>query len=272
MSRSDKALTLSIIIPAYNEEHYLKGCLESIAAQTVKPDEVIVIDNNSTDRTATVATEFSFVKLLQENVQGIVPTRNVGLNAASGKIIGRIDADTRLPPNWVERVKDFYSNPTNQSTALTGGGYFYNMRARRFNGWFWTLLAHRVNYLVIGHNILWGSNMALPKTLWKKVESKTCNREDIHEDIDIAIHLNRLNYEIKYMPSLKVGALLKRVYTDHADLHEHMARWPRTLRSHGYKLWWFGSLGNVFLWAMQPVAFFAEYFSRYLLRKKSLKE
>lgn len=271
MPKGNKALTLSLIIPVYNEENYLKACLNSVAKQTVMPDEVIVVDNNSTDSTASIATEFKFVRIIKEKKQGILPARNRGFNAATSVIIGRIDGDTRLPRDWVEKVMKYYKNPNHADTALTGGGYFYNIRAPRFNGWAWSQLAHRVNYYVIGHNILWGSNMAFPKKLWEEVKPRVCGRADIHEDMDIAIHLNRLGYKIEYEPSLRVGALLKRVFNNRAELHEHMSRWPKTLHSHGYKLWWFGSVGNILLRVFEPVIYVADFFSRYVLGRKSIK-
>ena len=59
MSAKNK-LTLSIVIPVFNEQRYIKACLDSIAAQTVKPDEVIVVDNNSTDKTVQIAKKYKF--------------------------------------------------------------------------------------------------------------------------------------------------------------------------------------------------------------------
>ena len=121
------AFSLSIVIPAYNEENHLRACLDAIARQTVMPDEVIVVDNNSTDKTAEIAREYPFVKVLKEKRQGIVYARNRGFNAANSQFIGRIDSDTRLPRDWVGRVKCFYDDEKHLEEALTGGGYFYNV-------------------------------------------------------------------------------------------------------------------------------------------------
>ena len=123
-----KALSLSIVIPVYNEEHHIRACLDAIAAQTVRPDEVIVVDNNSTDRSMEIVQEYPFVRIVREPRQGIVYTRNAGFDAAKCAIIGRIDGDTVLPVNWVARVKWFYANSSNANACLTGGGYFYNIR------------------------------------------------------------------------------------------------------------------------------------------------
>src|SRR5579864_186510 len=114
----NKTLTLTIVIPAYNEQSYLAACLDSIAEQTVLPHEVFVVDNNSTDGTLKVAKDYSFVKILREPKQGVFFAARRGFNAARSDIIGRIDADTILPPNWVETVQAGLQD--NRVAAVTG--------------------------------------------------------------------------------------------------------------------------------------------------------
>src|ERR1035441_7496265 len=124
---SEKPLSLSLVIPAYNEERYLDACLKSVQAQTIQPLEVLVVNNNSNDKTAQVASKYSFVKVLSEKEQGIVHARNKGFNSATGDIIGRIDADTVLPTTWIEQVISYYTNKSNLRSAITGYAYFYNL-------------------------------------------------------------------------------------------------------------------------------------------------
>lgn len=267
----NKPLALSLIIPAYNEHQHLQACLDTVAAQTVMPFEVIVVDNNSTDDTVNIAKSYPFVRVIKERKQGIVYARDAGFNAAKGNIIGRIDADTHLPNDWVEKVTDFYAKHENANSALTGGGFFYNVRMRRFNGWLLGQLAYRANRFVSGHYILWGSNMAFPTAMWKQVKSKVCLRQDIHEDMDLAIHVHELGYPIVYQETLRVGVYLKRVWQGRDKLHEHMQRWPKTLKVHQYKHWWVGTVGNLFLWYIaQPLIYLAEGIAR-LEGKRSIQ-
>ncbi|HEY5667999.1 MAG TPA: glycosyltransferase family A protein, partial [Candidatus Saccharimonadales bacterium] len=119
--------SVSIVIPAYNEERHLRACLQAIAKQTIQPLEVIVVDNNSTDRTAQVAREFPFVRVVSEHRQGRVFARNAGFGAAKGEILGRIDADIILPSTWVEHLQAFYANPLHARSAWSGMGYFDNV-------------------------------------------------------------------------------------------------------------------------------------------------
>src|SRR5581483_7315847 len=101
----NKTLTLTIVIPVFNEEDHIAACLSAIAAQTAAPDEVIVVDNNSSDKTPQIAASYPFVRLIKARKQGVLFARNKGFDAAKSDIIGRIDADSLLPSRWVEIVK-----------------------------------------------------------------------------------------------------------------------------------------------------------------------
>lgn len=256
-------LTLALIIPVYNEEAHIANCLESIANQTIKPDEVIIVDNNSTDNSIKIARMYDFVTVVHEKKQGIVFARDKGFNSSKSDIIGRIDADTILPINWVAKVKHFYSIEQNENSVLTGGGYFYNVRFPGFNGWVQSQLAYRFNRLIVGFYILWGSNMAFTRKQWLRVMPNVCHDNFIHEDLDLAIHLNRLNYKINYRTDLQVGVYLKRVFENRAEQRMHVQRWPKTLRKHKFKLWWSSIIGNILLqYLVQPVVIMAEYGAR----------
>ena len=250
-----KALALSLIIPAYNEEQHLKACLDSVAVQTRLPDEVIVVDNNSTDRTHEIAMSYPFVRVVTEKQQGIVYARNAGFNAAKYPLLGRIDSDSILPPNWVEQIYAFYKTHDQTSVCLTGGGKQYNVPMPRVGRWVLDLLAFRVNRVVLGHHFLFGSNMVIPQQVWAKVKNKICLRDDIHEDIDIAIHAYEAGAEIIYKPRLIVGVKLRRVFHDQSKLWGVLMLWPRSLKVHNNKLWVTGWIGAVLLYVLTPLIY-----------------
>lgn len=245
--------SVSIVIPAYNEERYLSLCLESIRHQTIAPSEVIVVDNNSTDQTAAIAQRYPFVRVISESQQGIVFARNAGFNVAQGDIIARIDADTQLPENWVEIVTEFFEDPNNQRAIFTGCCYFYNLKNGKLAGKIYNVVVPRANYLMLGHYFPCGSNSALPRQAWQAIKDQTCDQVDIHEDLDLGVHLRRANYKVSYHPYVQVGVLARRVITDHAKLWEYLSMWPRTYRRHGTQRWvlivpiiiglWAGSYG-----------------------------
>ena len=92
----------SVVIPALNEEHYLGGLLSDLAAQTGRPDEVFVVDAGSTDATVAVARSYPFVKVVQ-SAPPVALGRNAGGMRTSGDVVVFLDADTRLPRDFLER-------------------------------------------------------------------------------------------------------------------------------------------------------------------------
>jgi glycosyltransferase involved in cell wall biosynthesis len=251
----NKPLALSLIIPAYNEEEHLKACLDSVAAQTRMPNEVIVVDNNSTDATRHIAESYPFVRVVNARQQGIVHARNAGFNAAKYGLIGRIDADSVLPPEWAAYIHEFYAVPGRQMTSLTGGGKHYNTPLPNVSRWLLDILAFRMNRIVLGHHFLFGSNMVLPRTVWLKVQDKICLRNDIHEDVDIAIHIHRLGFPIVYRYKHLVGVKLRRVFQDHNKFWGVLMLWPQTLRVHKNPLWITGWLGAIALYCLTPLIY-----------------
>jgi glycosyltransferase involved in cell wall biosynthesis len=261
-------LRVSIVIPAYNEERHLGACLDAIAAQTVPVFEVIVVDNNSTDRTAAVAAAYPFVRVVRESTQGRVFARNAGFSAARGDIIGRIDADIRLPAQWVEHVQRFYAKPANQRQAWTGRGHFDNVRLPHIVSWAYALLAFRLNLLLIGHPSLWGSNMAITRAQWQAVKGTVHLRNDIHEDLDLSMHLHDAGYAITYDRTIATYAHLRRVHTDHDQLWGYLLWWPRTLKIHRKWTWpvcWF--FGVFCLYMATYVLIIAEWLARHTGRR-----
>jgi glycosyltransferase involved in cell wall biosynthesis len=258
--KQQKALTISLVIPAFNEEKHLTTCLDAVAAQTSPFDEVIVVDNNSHDDTARIAQNYSSVRVIHEPNQGIVHARNTGFNAARSDIIGRIDADTHLPVDWVERVREFYADDNHASHCYTGNSYFYNLKMPRLSSWWQGQLAFRLNRLLMGHYILYGSNMTIPRTVWRHVEPSVCTRQDIHEDLDLAIHVHRAGYSITYQEGFKVGVKMRRVLSDRRQLWPNLKMWPETLKHHGRWTWIIGWLGVLLMYIGS--------FAGFLLRKK----
>lgn len=197
-----QALTLSVIILAYNEERHIVGCLRSISNQTVVPDEVILVNNNSTDRTVELAKQFDFVKIVHETTQGMIPARNHGFRVAKGDILGRIDCDARLEPDWVESVKSIFEDPEIDAvsgTAKTNIFPFVPWPRSRIFAWAYHILAR-------GHfrmPVLWGSNMALRRTAWDKISAET-NASDalVHEDLDMSVLLWAKNLHVRFYPDL----------------------------------------------------------------------
>jgi glycosyltransferase involved in cell wall biosynthesis len=99
----EKKPQISVIIPAYRAEKYIAEAIESVLNQTLKPFEVIVVDDGSPDNLYEVAKEYVPNVLLFKKVnEGIAKTRNFGLRKASGNLIAFLDADDYWPEYHLE--------------------------------------------------------------------------------------------------------------------------------------------------------------------------
>jgi len=92
------APTVSVVIPCFNQGHFLADAIESVRAQSLQADEIIVVDDGSTDRTRTVARRFAEVRYLAQPNLGLARARNRGMRAARGDFLVFLDADDRLRP------------------------------------------------------------------------------------------------------------------------------------------------------------------------------
>lgn len=99
---------ISVIVPVYNGEKYLEGCIDTIVGQTYEVLEIIIVNDGSTDGTADVckvlADKYSNIQVITMNDEGVSAARNAGLKVASGAYITFVDADDRLLPETLERL------------------------------------------------------------------------------------------------------------------------------------------------------------------------
>ncbi len=226
-----KPLTLSIIIPVYNEESHLKTCLESIAWQTDPPDEVIVVDNNSTDKSIDIARSYGFVKVITEKQQGVLWARNKGFNKASGDIIGRIDADSILADSWCNNVRQIFSDSS--VGASTGPVVYYDMPFRRTGFKIDKTIRQAIDKFNDDFPYLFGTNMAIRRSVWNNHKKDFCTSKEIHEDLDIGIHLTQVGVHIAYRANMVVGMSARRFDNNPKDFYRYMSFYKSSFAHHG---------------------------------------
>lgn len=228
--------SLSIIIPAFNEEKFIGPCLEAIRGQTVTPDEVIVVNNNSSDKTVDIATSYPFVTLISETEQGMIPARDTGFNHAKGKLLARIDADTRIPANWVESVHKLLDSKCDSIFGLSGPQYFYDLPSGYTRNIVSAITSRYgffgVTRIMLGHETLFGSNMVITRKAWMKVKKEVChNGQKVHEDIDLALHIGKYG-TIIFDKKLLVG-ISSRAFFESLTKHIWRLRvWTETITRH----------------------------------------
>ena len=196
---------ISVIIPARDDAEYLRACLAALALQTRPADEIIVVDNASSDETAEVARQAG-ARVVFEPLWGIPAAAAAGFDAAVGDFLARLDADSVPPPEWLHRVESHLVG-TAAAAVVTGPGYFYGVRPLAnwlgtqiyVRGYFWSM------GLVLGHPPAFGSNFAMRAEVWAGVRDKVHRRvRTVHDDLDLSIQLEP-GVAIVYDRALVVG-------------------------------------------------------------------
>jgi len=102
---------ISVIIPVYNQAHYIRDAVKSVATQTYTDWELVVVDDGSTDNSPSVLSELASsvprTSVIRQENQGRAAARNTGLEAAAGSLIVFLDADDQLYPHKLERQVTF---------------------------------------------------------------------------------------------------------------------------------------------------------------------
>jgi glycosyltransferase involved in cell wall biosynthesis len=106
-------MRMSIVVPCYNEERHIRACVESLLAQDYPEDrfEILIVDNNSTDRSAEIVREYPRARLLREPIQGDFASRNRGLMESTGEVLAFTDADTAPDPDWLSNIAKTMADP-----------------------------------------------------------------------------------------------------------------------------------------------------------------
>ena len=162
-------MTITAIVCAYNEALHLPVCIFSLLAQSRPPDEIIVVNNASTDDTGQVAREIArcvpSVRVVDEPAKGLVVARETARRAAHGSVLAYVDADCRAPLRWLERVEAQFAAAPN-AVAVTGPYKFYDWDvAGRAIIALYDLLVAPATHVLVHHAfgigaILYGGNFA----------------------------------------------------------------------------------------------------------------
>lgn len=230
-----KSLKVSIVIPAYNEESHLRLCLEAIAHQTVKPFEVIVVDNNSTDATVAIARSFPFVRLVAEKRQGVMYARDAGFDAAGGDIIGRLDADSIVAPDWVETIQKVFEDESVH--AATGTVRYREVcLSAAFNTIDFAIRSFMARRSApLGEQSMQGVNLAIRKSAWEAVKSHVCHERQHHEDLDLSAHLALQKRKAIFEPRMVVTNTARQADAKPKTFYHYAISTPRTYHMHGLK-------------------------------------
>ncbi|ORM25996.1 glycosyltransferase family 2 protein [Williamsia sp. 1135] len=241
---------LSVVVPTFNEEEVIGECLERLSRQLDYILEIVVVDNNSTDKTADIVATFTErhpeIRMISETRQGLVFARNAGLDASGGPAVARIDSDTLVPPHWARTIVEFLQSDTEHRwAALCGRGEAYGLpygealkgvkerisplRARRVNT---TRAGIPTPIEVKDVPVLYGSNMVLRRETWLQIRERVSLRRDLFEDVDTGLCVQESGGRNAFLPDITVGVSPRRMETSVPAFLTYMICLPRTLLVH----------------------------------------
>lgn len=170
---------ISVIVPTYNEEKYIGRCITSILAELKNihiPNEVIVVDNLSSDTTASIIEHFPIIHLTCDKKGSPSATRNLGANNARYEILCFIDGDCLVTPNWFQQVIIALEN-------ASIGAYGGPALSPEDGNWVETTWAPTaIKPFVINKSALPGANFSLRRNLFHQLGGFDANLTTAEDD------------------------------------------------------------------------------------------
>ncbi len=197
---------ISVIIPALNEEKYIRHPISGLKRQSFKDFETIVVDGNSTDRTREIAK--SIAKVIIDTRKGAGASRNAGADVSKGKILVFIDADTKPSDDLLSA----YAEAFKDSSVIAATGPIAplektNLRIR-IGYWFVAVVFVRFT-IMIGVPSVVGSNFAVRAEAFRKIHGFD-PKLLTYEDWDLSMKLKGLG-KIIYVHDAKVKTSARRI-------------------------------------------------------------
>ncbi len=215
-------MKISFVVPAYNEEAYLAGCLDSVFRELEANDmwrlgenvEVIVVNNASTDGTADVARSYPGVRLVNEPVKGLTAARQAGFAASGGELIANVDSDSRLTPGWISRVIAAFDAEA-KLAALSGPFIYYDLTPRQrvlvqvfYATAFVTYLLNRYVFRV--GSMVQGGNFVVRRSALEQIGGFNLAIHFYGEDTDLARRLHTVG-RVRFTFALKMFSSARRL-------------------------------------------------------------
>lgn len=214
---------ISIVIPAFNEEKYLARCLRSLAKQTFSRNdfEIIVVDNNSQDKTSEIAQKGGADIITKEGRQGTNFARQKGAEVAQAEILAFIDADSIPPVDWVEKIYKFFKQAKHKEIGILSGSSKYDVgRLMAKLAQFSADKAYPAYVRLLEEvfdkrgAIAIGANMAVRKKVLNDIGGFNTKLVFWGDDADTAIRITRSGYGAVYRPDFRVASSWRRFERD----------------------------------------------------------
>ena len=162
-------MKISVLIIAYNEEKYIAKCIESILNQSQKPDEIVLIVHNCTDKTIEIAQKYPITIVPFSEPEGIAYARIKGLESISGDVVLCIDGDSFAEENWIEiMVKTLESGNILVGSWVKFRGALIRNLANFFDKYLCVRNKTIANWIWGSSFAFWGKDKEFVKNIYEK--------------------------------------------------------------------------------------------------------
>lgn len=226
-------MKVSVIIPVYNAQETIEECLESIITQERSPEQVILIDNGSSDETVARIKSFadknkgSNILLLSEQKRGAAAARNKGLQYAEGDIIAFVDSDCLSRQDWLKNMLGLYER--DEVDAIGGITYIYNPKtcSQKLEALDLVIpdelrgAVLKMKYETLFGKIMGTFNCSCKKEALEKIGGFDDSLNVAGEDIDLTIRIFEQGFKVvvwhpdmvvRHMPRKTYGLFLKKIF------------------------------------------------------------
>lgn len=198
---------ISVYVPCYNAGRYIGKCLEGILSQTLKPCEVIVVDDGSTDNTVDIASQYPVKIVRHEKNRGLAAARNTGFRNSTGEYVASFDSDCVPNPDWLEKAM---RNFTDDSIGGVGGKMVESNRTSLQDYWRSVHMTQTWgDTRVVNPDFLFGADTVYRKSAVEKVGYFNERYRTNFEDVDMCNRLKKAGYTIIYDPEAFARHYLK---------------------------------------------------------------
>ena len=205
--------TVSLYVPCYNGAAWLAEVVEALLAQSRPADEVLVVDDGSTDDSAAIARSYGTRVQLVAHPRnlGLAVARNTALGACAGEIVAAVDADVRAAPTWLSRLLEGFTSPR---VAAVGGRLVEQNQSTLPDRWRAAHMAqHAGDFPLRNPPVLPGANVAVRRHLVRALGGYEESFRTNYEDADLQTRLLARGYLCGYQP----GALAYHLRRDSAQ-------------------------------------------------------
>ena len=215
-------LSVSVAIPCYNGVAYVGRTIESVLAQSYPADEVLVIDDGSTDGSAAIIRQYPVRLVTHPENRGLSAARNTAIEESRSEILIYLDVDVLATPNLVKTLLSGYMN--DPQLAGVGGQGVEAAIYSRSDRWRRAHASQSHGARAKDVPFLYGLCMSFRLSILRQIGGFREEFRTNAEDMDIGLHLTRSGYRLRYLPG---AIVLHQRQDDEASLKRTMAAWYR---------------------------------------------